>query len=150
MGRPFNTIEHIFRNLNKTSNPNGCWEWTGAKHRGYGVTRYDSKCWGAHRLAYTVWCGAIPTGMSVCHRCDNPSCCNPLHLWLGTEKDNAVDRNNKQRNARGDKIHQSKLLPKDVLEIRASSLSVSNLAKQYGIAPQNIRAIQKRQSWKHI
>jgi hypothetical protein len=74
----------------------GCWEWTGYLKKGYGWTGAGL----AHRKAYALAFGAIPAGMLVCHRCDNPRCCNPAHLWLGTNGDNIRDMARKGR-ARG-------------------------------------------------
>lgn len=77
----------------------GCWEWTRSKAtNGYGrITNSLS----AHRAAYELFVGPIPDGMQVCHRCDNPPCCNPAHLFLGTAADNAHDRDAKGRGAFG-------------------------------------------------
>lgn len=83
--------------------PNGCWEWLGArKPTGYGVfSRTDRSAVRAHRWAYEEFVGPIPAGMSVCHRCDNPPCVNPDHLWLGTQADNVHDMIKKGRGGWG-------------------------------------------------
>ncbi len=78
--------------------PDECWEWKGGKSSaGYGVFEINKKYIGAHRFSYIINNGDIPDHTLVCHSCDNPPCCNPNHLFNGTYKDNAVDRNNKCR-----------------------------------------------------
>jgi hypothetical protein len=78
--------------INKLSH-GGCWVWTGNKNeKGYGLVRIDGKRYKAHRIAYELYIGDIPSGMLVCHSCDNPECCNPKHLWLGTHADNQRDK----------------------------------------------------------
>lgn len=144
-GRPKNTIEYIFMSLDKTSNPNGCWEWTKAKdHDGYGLTRFNGKMIGAHRLSYLAHKGSIPAGLFVCHTCDNPSCCNPDHLWLGTNQENQIDLRDK-----GFKWNAaSKLNINDILAIRSSDLKIKELAIQYDVTPQNIRLIKSYKTWR--
>jgi len=104
--------------VDKSAGPDGCWLWTAGKFRqGYGCFDVAGKSVKAHRTAYTLTNGQIPHdgsahGLCVCHRCDNPPCCNPAHLFLGTHIDNVRDRENKGRNnpPRGDK-HFSRLYP---------------------------------------
>jgi hypothetical protein len=84
---------------------NGCWEFTGFKDAdGYGKLQIGRRSIGAHRISWAAHRGEIPGGMCVLHKCDNPSCCNPLHLFLGTAAENMADRDAKGRQAKGDSV----------------------------------------------
>ncbi len=100
-----------------------CWPWLGAENSGYGFFFRSSKprrWYKAHRFSYELHYGPIPDGLCVCHHCDNPSCCNPAHLFLGTRADNNRDRANKGRGAPqdGQRNHNAKLTDVQVAEIR--------------------------------
>ena len=91
-----NTKEDFFKRITKL--PNGCWEFQGNADRdGYRFFQFEGKDWRAHRLS-VVFDGRNPTGKQVCHTCDNTSCVNPEHLFIGTAKDNAIDKTIKGRN----------------------------------------------------
>ena len=78
--------------------PNDCWEWEASSgYNGYGQYRHNGKMTGAHRVAWNLTHGTIPDGLQVLHHCDNPSCVNPAHLWLGTQRDNIHDMIRKGR-----------------------------------------------------
>jgi hypothetical protein len=99
--------------------------------------------------------GEIPSGMHVLHRCDNPSCVNPEHLFLGTDADNTRDKMSKRRsvNLAGAEHGRSKLTPEDVLRIRESRLfgaRPEDLRKIYGVTDAAIHRIIKRQNWAHL
>lgn len=75
-----------------------CWPWTGSKkEKGYGQVSRNNRQQRVHRVAYEFHNGPIPAGLFVCHSCDNPPCCNPKHLWLGSASDNSADMRNKGR-----------------------------------------------------
>ena len=104
----------------------------------------------AHRLAYENAHGPIPSGMVVCHTCDNRACVNPDHLFLGTHADNVADKVSKKRQARGQKHGNAKLTEQQVLDIRKDPRSLRKIAKDYNMDYTTISAIKKRITWKHI
>jgi len=145
----------IERLLNKVKKTESCWIWIGAKKpTGYGNFFLNGKYIGAHCASYLLHVGEIDKGQIVCHSCDNPSCINPCHLFLGTPKDNMDDMKLKGR-AVG--IHQgkenhpmSKLSIESVREIRQRRLNgefLLPIAKDYGVTESNIFYVCKNKTW---
>lgn len=142
----------------KKAGPNDCWIWTASVNSyGYG------QVWGganvrkllrAHRVAYEDVVGKIPRGILVLHKCDNPPCCNPSHLFLGTDADNVADRVAKGRTRRGDqrgeKHGSAKLTERQVLAIRAAMGPQKVIAARYGINQSGVSDIKRRKLWAHI
>jgi hypothetical protein len=130
----------------------GCWLWMGPKRAGYGVFYAGGDDRSAHRIAYEVFIGPIPTGLHLLHSCDNPGCINPGHLRPGTVKENMADRDaRKRRDVRGQQIGTSKLTDDEVRAIKASpDVSQKVLAEKYGVAPTHIWRIRAGKSWAHI
>jgi hypothetical protein len=138
---------------------NECWEWQGAKDpKGYGFVKRDKRNLKAHRYAYELANGPIPDGLMVCHTCDNPSCCNPSHLWLGTNRDNILDAVRKGRHRSnvpsGERHPLSKLTDEHVREIRAAygtqAYSHTAFAKRFGVDPSTIGRVARGAQWKHV
>lgn len=150
--------------------PDECWPWLGSQMAGgYGQMKYKQRNRRSHVIAYEFVNGAVPEGLFVCHACDNPICCNPAHLWLGTAQDNSTDMVRKGRNPKGD-LHYSRLQPErlargernnhakltaeQVMEIRSTYkrgvASTVVLAKQYGVSQASIWYIVKRRTWTHV
>jgi hypothetical protein len=77
--------ERFWAKVDKSGGPSACWLWTASTNKGYGQLEIDGRPEGAHRIAYKLSIGPIPNGLSVCHSCDNPPCCNPSHLFLGSK-----------------------------------------------------------------
>lgn len=87
----------------RTGTMSECWEWAGSRvSTNYGQVKYNGRPWRAHRLIWTFVFGEIPAGMHICHHCDNPPCCNPFHLFLGTPGDNVRDAMRKGRLVKGE------------------------------------------------
>lgn len=140
------------RFISKVHKTESCWLWMGAKHkRGYGSFRApgESK---AHRFSYSRYIGPIPHGMSVCHKCDNPSCVNPEHLFAGTHTDNMVDKMIKGRGGHllGSSHPRSKLNEDQVRAIRADGRRQIDIAIDYGIKQAQVSEIKRRVAWTHI
>jgi len=133
---------------------NECWEWIGYRRQGYGVVGVDREVIGAHRFSFELTNGPIPDGMFVLHRCDNPPCVNPAHLFLGTHADNMADCKVKGR-AKGSPLvgsdcHAAKLNEALVMEIRNSQDNSVILADRYRVSATTIRHIKTRNTWRHI
>jgi hypothetical protein len=126
---------------------NDCWEWTGTKNRpgGYGAVYIDGKQVAAHRASYADAFGPIPDGMWVLHKCDNPPCVNPEHLFLGTARDNTLDSMRKGRwaaKARAMWAARSKLSDDEIRAVRKSTEQTRFLAARYGVGPRVIQRIR--------
>lgn len=138
-----------------TKQSNGCWEWKAARDRdGYGLYHIDKKQIQAHRFHFIVN-GFDIKGKHVCHKCDNPSCVNPKHLFVGTAKDNNADKVAKGRQSIGMAHGRSKLTDNDVREIRKAFLNPyyglkAKLSRQYKISYPCLDRIQKNTAWTHI
>ena len=142
---------------------NECWGWKRTTNNGgYGYfSSRGQKKWAAHRYSYEKYIGQIPDGLFVLHRCDNPPCSNPLHLFLGTNSDNTKDAYDKGRRKavpiecmpRGNNCHLSKLTENQVVEIKkmiSNGKSNTEIAKLFGVIHQTISAIRNKKTWKHI
>jgi hypothetical protein len=120
-----------------------CWNWNGCRlKKGYGQMWDGERLKLAHRVSYEVYIGPIEGGMFVCHRCDNPVCVNPAHLFLGTNAENMADKVSKGRQSR-------KLKDADVAAIRsASGVTQQELAKQFNVGQDQISRIRSGKRWK--
>ena len=139
----------------------GCWEWPGARTRGYGMIRVNNRNRMVHRLAYELWVGAIPSGLLVCHRCDNPPCYNPAHLFTGTDADNARDMWNKGRGyrhaldpgarriARGEENGRAVITAETAAAIAAAEGSALRVAARFGVSRALVEHIRYGWAWAH-
>ena len=135
---------------------NECWPWTGRKlPDGYGRLTIRNRKWLAHRLAWTLTFGDIPAGLDVCHKCDNPGCCNPDHLFLGTHLDNMRDKVAKGRASAlmGEDCPTAKLTNAAVIEIRrlrAEGWTLIRLGERFNTHLSNISLICRGKAWPHV
>lgn len=132
-----------------------CWEWQACKRgKGYGGFQIGDKCYFAHRIAWELTNGQILDGLLVCHKCDNRLCCNPNHLFLGTNLDNARDRDKKARRTapQGENHPMHKLTFHQVEEIRKryamGDITMEKLGADYGIRKAHVCEIVNYKSWK--
>lgn len=150
----------------------GCWGWNGVKNAaGYGVMHSlringERSRLFAHRFSYEINFSFIPEGLYVCHRCDNPECTRPSHLFLGTTADNTHDSMRKGRNSppprapqhfqnkdnwkRGSGHYAARLTEDQVREIRGSSERTTDVAERFGVAKTTISMIRRGRTWKHL
>lgn len=134
--------------------PAGCWLWRAGKTAGkrYGVFKLRGKARRSHRLSYEWTYREIPSGFSVCHRCDNPLCVNPAHLWVGTQNDNVQDMISKgrYRGVTGEMNPRSKLTRQDVNDIRnarSKGVILKTLAAEYGVSVSAISTAARGVNW---
>jgi len=134
------------------SSEDECWPWTGClAHGGYGYMRLCGQ-WRAHRIAWVLSYGPIPSGMCVCHHCDSPPCCNPRHLFLGTDADNNRDMMKKGRKVvlYGEKHPAAKLTNEQARSIFASRERSTVLASRYAVSVSTVQCIRQGKTWHHI
>jgi len=144
--------------VDKSSGADSCWEWQASlRDKGYGQFCWKGRPLKAHRVAYELAIGQIPEGMCVLHKCDNPGCVNPAHLWLGTIADNNADMTNKGRRVStpqlGEAHWHARLTTEDVIAIRqeyASGIPQGTIAQKYGVGRNNISMIVTRSNWRHV
>lgn len=151
------TIEERFWEKVDIRGEDECWEWQGSRHWQwkYGNFNLDGKYMAAHRFSWQLANNTIiPKGMLVCHKCDNPPCVNPKHLFLGTVADNNLDKKLKGRqDEKGEKNGRAKLKVGDVINIRIAHKAgetFASLGRKYNLDPVSISYICKGRNWGHI
>lgn len=133
----------------------GCWLWTAARNKdGYGSFNLGMGCgtYLAHRVAWVLSTGEAPNGLEVCHRCDNPACVRPDHLFLGTHTDNVRDcvtkgRLHGHRYESGECHRMAKLTVNDVEAIRIATGTQREIGARYGISQMHVSRIKRGLRW---
>lgn len=140
-----------------TGKGEGCWEWTAYRDKnGYGhmggIEPHTTIL--VHRASWEIHFGPIPPDTDVLHRCDNPPCSRPDHLFLGTALDNMQDASKKRRTTQGERAYCAKLTAGQVIAIRAryaaGGISHQALADAYGVARESVSELIRRETWKHL
>lgn len=149
-------LERFWSYVDRSGGPDACWPWTGTiRARGYGYFWLRGKSVRAHRLAYRIGRGHIAPDRLVCHECDRPACCNPYHLYVGTNLDNVHDKWQRSRGVRlrGGANGSARLSVLEVEAIRARALvgeATRSIARDYSISDHHVRRIVERKAWVHV
>lgn len=129
----------------------GCWNWIrGTDEDGYGKMSLNGKDIRAHRYSWEIKNGSIATDQLVCHSCDNPSCVNPSHLFLGDHSVNHADRGIKDRTANGERAGASRFTEKQISEMREKNLGFQAARQKYGISKTHYYRVLHGDSWRHL
>lgn len=133
----------------------GCWLWFASKdQKGYGKIRHGAVSLRAHRVSYELRFGKIPEGdghhgTCVLHKCDNPSCVNPDHLFLGSNLENIIDMRQKDRDSKGESRYNAKLTERDIVAIKNDTRYQWQIAADYGINQSQVSRIKGAKRWAH-
>lgn len=151
VGRPPVPLEVRFTRQYIPEPMSGCFLWMGSVDgRGYGSIKDSQRVTRrASRVSWQLTHGPIPKGMCVCHRCDNPLCVNPDHLFIGSNADNTRDMLQKGR-AHDRRGNNAKLTPEQVQAVRLSSETPTKLAERYSISTSTVWLVKTKRRWAHI
>lgn len=148
--------DRFWQKVDQSGGPDACWPWLAAcQTDGYGAIKYHGKQRAAHCVAFYLTYGTFPVYLG-CHTCDNPPCCNPAHIFDGTPKDNTQDMVRKNRHLLGSRSPNTTLTEDTVRQIKQALLLERyhgkhvRVAKRFGITRNNVRAIDKGITWKHV
>ena len=147
------TVETSQEYISKRVKAEGeCWLWTLSTHNGYGKCGFRGRARPAHVVAFEAWKGQVPEGLQVNHTCHNRACCNPMHLYAGTQAQNMADMRaaGRENVLRGEQSGMSKLNEQVVRAIRSSAEPAKVLRMRYGVSDTLIRAVRKNLIWRHV
>lgn len=149
------TLEIVMKSVDVGETPDSCWTWTGRTNRdGYGeIGGRQLTTPMVHRIVWRLVNGSIPASMKVLHRCDNPPCCRPDHLFLGTTQENVADMVSKGRQSRGMSRPNVKLSDEHVRQIRMllqQGVCRKDIARIFGVCRSTVGHIATRRQWSHV
>lgn len=151
--RGYSLAERFWAKVEKGADDE-CWLWAAFKERdGYGFLQLGRRALRANRVSWMIHFGAIPEGQVVCHRCGNPSCVNPAHLFLGTNAENTADSTAKGRRAKGERQGSAKLCTSAIVAIRhlyQRGVLQVDIAREFGIHQTAVSGIVRRKAWSHV
>ena len=146
-------MERFWAKVDKRGD-NGCWNWQAAKINGYGRFLFNGANRLAHRISwYFVYGEHPPVDRMLCHRCNNPACVNPSHLYIGTAQDNAADMvaaGTHLIGPRGEDVNTAQMTEGQVIEARALRLTASETARRYGVTSATASKALRGDTWKHL
>lgn len=157
--RPKTPETRFWSKVDRSGGPDACWPWTANRQRrsGYGQFWYERRVRLAHRVAWKLTRGEIPPGRCVLHRCDNPPCVNPAHLFLGTQADNLADMDRKGRRVNsphpGERNGLAKLTEMRVRlirHLRAKGSTQPALARAFNVTTSTVHDLETRRTWRHV
>jgi hypothetical protein len=156
-------VARFWSKVDKSAGPDACWLWTASRDKnGYGLEWWGKRTQRAHRIAWMIVNGPIPKGEGhhgtcVCHTCDVPACCNPSHMWLGSNAENHADRDRKGRgrgtHLRGNANGSAKLTEADIPRIfdaHSSGETSSAIARRFGVGRTAIAEVLCGHTWHHV
>ncbi len=166
-GRPLTAadVDRFWSKVDQSGGPEACWSWTAARFTsGAGAFKAGGKQYHAPRIAVELTTGVSLGQLLACHHCDNPPCCNPAHLFVGTHLDNARDRTAKGRSQKGDHVpaerrprgesHPDHRLTEEqvraIRTARAEGVSLGVLAGRYGVVKNTIKFAATGHTWRHV
>ena len=152
--------EEQFWGYVNTRDPDECWDWTRGKDQaGYGIVLLNGRRDRTHRIAWSLTRGDIPAGLFVCHHCDRPSCCNPNHLFLGSNSENIEDARRKGRMSlppvnRGEDHYNTNMTNELVMAARlkyaTGKYTLRDIANEYKTSISMVHALVRGKTWKHL